>query len=563
MPSTTHTPTAAGTPAPTAGVPAGGRDRYLDTWRAAALVRVVTYHVFGWIWLTVLFPAMGLMFATAGSLMASSLDRAGPVAVRRRLRRLLPPLWAYAAVTVPLLLTTGWGPAPSAALGWGELAWWVLPARTPPVGGQPWAWAHNVVLWYIVTYLWLVALSPALLAVFRRWPWPSLAVATALPVAFLLDVVRVEGYFSEQATNVATYLACWMVGFAHRDGLLRRVPARRYACLVALLAVGGGAWVLASAYTAGSFDLNRIPGGNTLWSLAFVATVLRFRPRMAVLDRLPPVRRLVEVLNARAVTVYLWHLPLAAAVGMLVPALLRAGTPGQILLRLAAVWVLTGLAVVLFGWVEDLAARRPAALLPPGSPTVTTVTAGPVRPAPRPAGSRWHPVMVATVAVVALGLAGAARYGSPVAATHSQERQPQHAATHYLSDLLLVVGRASVPGSAAGGPDAEPGTVTLDGVVYQHAVVAPAPSRLRVRPPAGCRRLQAVVGTGEHTGEGSLGFLVRVDGVTVYDSGPRSAGDGGRPVDVDVTAATSVDLVTTGRPAGVSAVWADARFDCD
>lgn len=46
---------------------AGGRDRYLDLLRAVALVRVVVYHLFGWAWLTILFPSMGVMFALAGS----------------------------------------------------------------------------------------------------------------------------------------------------------------------------------------------------------------------------------------------------------------------------------------------------------------------------------------------------------------------------------------------------------------------------------------------------------------------------------------------------------------
>ena len=48
------------------------------TWTCSAriaLVRVVVYHLFGWAWLTVLFPSMGVMFALAGSLMARSLNR--------------------------------------------------------------------------------------------------------------------------------------------------------------------------------------------------------------------------------------------------------------------------------------------------------------------------------------------------------------------------------------------------------------------------------------------------------------------------------------------------------
>jgi hypothetical protein len=37
---------------------------------------VIVYHSLGLAWLTVAFPAVGLMFALAGSLMAASLDRA-------------------------------------------------------------------------------------------------------------------------------------------------------------------------------------------------------------------------------------------------------------------------------------------------------------------------------------------------------------------------------------------------------------------------------------------------------------------------------------------------------
>jgi hypothetical protein len=99
-------------------------------------VRVVVYHVFGWAWLTILLPAMGLMFALAGSLMAGSLDRTEPAAVRRRLRRLLPPVWAFGAVSVALMMATGWRTAPPTALGWGELLWWG-PAGPHTAGRKP------------------------------------------------------------------------------------------------------------------------------------------------------------------------------------------------------------------------------------------------------------------------------------------------------------------------------------------------------------------------------------------------------------------------------------------
>jgi len=79
-----------------ASAPVRQRDRYIDTLRAVALVRVMTYHSFGWAWLPLLFPSMGIMFALAGSLVAASLDRSpgNPWRVlRKRTVRLLPPVW--------------------------------------------------------------------------------------------------------------------------------------------------------------------------------------------------------------------------------------------------------------------------------------------------------------------------------------------------------------------------------------------------------------------------------------------------------------------------------------
>ncbi|MBB4958644.1 acyltransferase family protein [Micromonospora polyrhachis] len=554
------------------------RDRYLDLWRAAALVRVVVYHVFGWVWLTVLFPAMGLMFALAGSLMASSLDRSGPKAIARRLRRLLPPLWAFAAVAVPLMLFTGWGAAPTAHLGWGELLWWIFPARTPPTGSQSWAWAFNAVLWYIVTYLWLVLLSPALLAAFRRWPWRTLAVAVAVPVASLFGVVQIGGYFNEQATNVGTYVACWLLGFAHHDGLLKRLPARRYAIAVAAFALAGAAWVLAAAWSSGSFDLNRIPGGNTFWSIAFVATVLRFRPRLDWLAQIRPLNRTVELLNARAVTIYLWHMPagLLAAIGL--SSMVLSDWAGNVVLRLTVVWLLTAVAVALLGWVEDLAARRSPTLIPrtgtspkatvrpvEAPSTLTTSTEStPALPVPRRIGpgDRWHRGMVATVATLAACLAFTALNVLPGTPTQSQDRHPRHETMHYLSDLLLVLEDPSAPEPAAQSIPLPPTPTNVDDA-RPRGVVTPAPSRLRVHPPPGCERLRAVIEVVDTDNDGvQVTFAVRTDGVTVYESSARSRGDLAEEIDVDVTEATFVDLVATSSAGRASTIWADGRFVC-
>src|SRR3954447_25395259 len=87
------------------------RDRYIDTLRAGALLRVILYHTFGFAWLPFIFPSMGIMFALAGGLVAASLDRAqhNPWKVlSKRTRRLLPPLWMLGIVLVPAMIIHGW-----------------------------------------------------------------------------------------------------------------------------------------------------------------------------------------------------------------------------------------------------------------------------------------------------------------------------------------------------------------------------------------------------------------------------------------------------------------------
>jgi peptidoglycan/LPS O-acetylase OafA/YrhL len=83
-------------------------------------------------------------------------------------------------------------------------------------------------------------------------------------------------------------------------------------------------------------------------------------------------RRAVTVLNSRALTVYLWHVPIIVAVTY---AGEDAGWPVRGALgigwRLAAVVALLAAVVLLVGWVEDLAAGR--------RPTLVPGTVGPAR----------------------------------------------------------------------------------------------------------------------------------------------------------------------------------------
>ena len=299
----------------------GDRDRYMDLLRMLALIRIVTYHAFVWPWLTWIFPSLGVMFALAGSLMARSLDRrAWPSVLRTRMRRILVPFWAFGLFVVPAMFLHGWGPgdADDETMWWLRLLWWVIPLDDPPYSS--WAWQVNAPVWYVRAYLWFVLLAPVLLVVFRRWPWPS--VASFLVLAFLLDAGLPLGdvsFTGRVVTDLATYGACWMLGFAHRDGLINQLSASRvFLAVVAVMIIG--CWIAVTQPEHGRYELGEIPAAQAYWSCGFVLLLLRFQPRgMGWLHRTRPLDRLVSLFNARAVTVYLWHeVALVASVALIV-----------------------------------------------------------------------------------------------------------------------------------------------------------------------------------------------------------------------------------------------------
>jgi len=327
------------------------RNRYIDLVRAAAVARVVVYHATGWAWLTIVFPAMATMFALAGSLTAASLDRYGVNAVGRRLRRLLPPLWMLAAVFVPAMLVTGLAPHWSLLL-------WALPLADPPANG--WGALALSVIWYLRDYLWFVLVSPIALPLFRRLPVPAVLAPLALLVAIEFGLPA-----GTVIRDFALYFGCWLLGFAHHDGMLQRMPRRLLFGLAATAATLGAAWFLTHPGPRG-YDLNDIRLGNGLWSTAFVLLVLGLAPATASwVDRLRPVRGAVTFLNRRAVTIYLWHMPVVVGfAALLTPLGLWTQDPAGIVLRVLLVAAGVALPVVAFGWVEDMAARRRPVALP-------------------------------------------------------------------------------------------------------------------------------------------------------------------------------------------------------
>jgi hypothetical protein len=249
----------------------------------------------------------------------------------------------------------------------------VVPLGDPP--GNAWGEQAWEILWYLRTYLWFVLLSPVLLRLFRRAPLPVLFLSLVPVVVFQFAWDPGDDRFGTALWDLATYLFCWILGFAHRDGVLERLKPAAVA-LFSLAAVGYGGWYAFShqADAGGTYDLDEIPLAQAFWSAGYVLLLMwakaRFRIDFAGLTRYRRLDRIVTVFNARAVTVYLWHeIALILAVPLIdqfwnVPAFEKYLPLESQWFMFGIGWLLIAACVLVCGWVEDVAARKRPRLLP-------------------------------------------------------------------------------------------------------------------------------------------------------------------------------------------------------
>jgi hypothetical protein len=336
---------------------------------------------------------MGVMFALAGSLMARSLNRPAWGVIKSRVRRLLPPLWVFSAVVLSMMFLGGWNPTKDPDLGGGfqavlHLFNYLVPVGAPPfpwqIGSksglleQTWAVQAAGVLWYLRAYLWFVVASPLLLWAFRRAPWPTLLAPLALTAVVGTGVVKIPGETGNAVSDFAVYGGCWVLGFAHHEGLLARIP-RYVAVSGASLVMAFGLWWASGHLGPDGWDLNDIPLAQATWSFGFVVILLLYSPSWQELPgRLARWDKLVTLSNNRAVTIYLWHNLLIMATVPILDQLYNlpfmeserasaALDSTYMIWMFFLVWPLIGLAVVSVGWVEDIAAKRSPRLWPNGT----------------------------------------------------------------------------------------------------------------------------------------------------------------------------------------------------
>ncbi len=364
------------------------RELFLDAIRAIAIVRVVAWHAFGAAAITYFVAAMPAMFFVTGSLLAKSMNRRSPRTVLAdRFRRLLVPLWAFAAVAWLAMAVAAARTGTDLPLHRALL--WLFPLADPHGSAWEGGWLSSH-LWYIRTLVWLLLASPFLLRAVRR----AGARVLLVPVAgvFVLDALTREGGLLAgqhavmwPAGDLALYSVFLMAGFVHRDKGFHTVSRRGWVVIAILAGGAATAWRLTQPVPLGV--VNNSHPMHLFVGAAWLSIALAGRELLTRIAERPRIGGAIRAIGRRSLTIYLWH---TAAIIVAVNILEAAGIDGPLHpLGLVALTIGgTLVAVHLFGWVEDLAARRP---LP--------------APGRRPAGRLNRPVIaLAALAAVSGGV---------------------------------------------------------------------------------------------------------------------------------------------------------------
>ena len=334
----------------------------LDLMRTVALLRVIVFHVTGIDGLS-LVASMPVMFFVAGALFARSMqNRRGLIVTRDRYRRILPSLFVFAAALMVLYASRGmlrgtWSSFPASGaireLGIYDSARLFFPlfSGEPPTGpGTPddavfWTWNP---LWYVHTHLVLALFGPMLVHTYRRWPKVLFGVVGAI---WLFDAVGNAG-----TANTITFLVFFVAGFSFNDGRLLAVERSTMRWATLAFAVIGLAFVPFGP----SLSINGWAPALLFVGAAWVAGSIAWRDQLEKIAVGRAFRPVIAFVNRRALTMYLWSMSGIYVSRTLMPVegdFLRLSWIAVASLVLTV--ALTLLACVLFGWVEDLAARKP------------------------------------------------------------------------------------------------------------------------------------------------------------------------------------------------------------
>jgi fucose 4-O-acetylase-like acetyltransferase len=496
-------------PVATGGSPGMERNRYLDLLRVVAIGGVVYGHwllisvtyrngqlsgadaldYVAWArWVTWAFQVMPIFFVIGGYVDAQSWTahhgdgQSWIVWVRDRVMRLWWPTAVFVVAGILAVVA-----AQAAGAGRAELA---------EAG-----WLVALQLWFLPVYMMLIAVTPVLLAAYRRW---GLAVPVAMAAAAALVSRGVTGPHLH-VIGYTNYLFVWgsiyLWGFAWADGTWTRARWRPYA-----LAAAGGA-LLAGLVTSRAFQVDMIGSGNTnppsIALLAYAAAqcglVIAAEPAATRLLAKPRLWRRVRRLNATTMTVYLWHF---VPVIIIAVAFYPTGVMPQPAIGTAQWWELRPawwalLTVVLVPLVMAVMwAERPMRRLPAGI--------GPYGP--------WSPVLL--VAGLAASMFGLARLAIAGFAPGGHLPALALAACAVGLAATLFIGRAPAAGAKPQAKGGRPSWRTVP--TFAAGVLATAAGAVLVwcrgagRADSGFHRPDhAVVGRGVAARRGSAGGLQR------------------------------------------------------
>ncbi|MES2865653.1 MAG: acyltransferase [Actinomycetota bacterium] len=169
-------------------------------------------------------------------------------------------------------------------------------------------------LWFLGVFLLCQALLPLFAAAHRRAPWITITLIVAAAVA--VDAVRnATGIDGVGFVNLAfVWLALQQLGFFFAEGRIDALT-RRTRIVIGISAVAA----LVTTFLTGTYSPDLIANINPptasllLVGVAHTMLLSILRDRVASWSRLPLPSRFLTFVTPRAMTIYLWHMPVLLA----------------------------------------------------------------------------------------------------------------------------------------------------------------------------------------------------------------------------------------------------------
>ncbi len=327
------------------------RDAAFDFLRSIALIRIILWHLFAQTWMT-WFAAIPVMFFVAGSVLEHTGSHAS--FLRRRLGRILLPLWVYAAAVALICI---WFRHLPGATGRGVLhaLTWLLPVVDPTSTGWDGGWLSNH-LWYLRAYVWMLALAPVLVRVSKRLFGVAAFVAISVVALELAARNRLPlmgvGTVRVVLGDAVVYGFFAVVGIRYRSAVQK--PSPRMMAGASLL-FGLAALVFAHVVGLSSEGVNGSYPAILLVGCAWLALLGAIERQVRLVAERPLVRRAAKRVSSRSLTVYLWHPACIVLTRRMVPVHGVVGTIALVPVTFALILLTVGLV----GWVETVASGRP------------------------------------------------------------------------------------------------------------------------------------------------------------------------------------------------------------